>query len=71
MKTLNKIIREAVRKHIISSNGRPNNVLANELCAKYPFPGVVTMIQNAYSYFRFSKCQRSFRLKYGYYADEA
>lgn len=70
MKTLNKIIREAVRNHIIASNGRPNNVLANELRARYPFPGIATVIQDAYSYFRFAKCQRAFRVKYGYHADE-
>lgn len=68
--TLDKIIREEVRKHIIASNGKPNNTLANKLTAQYPFPGVVTMIQNEYSYYRFSKSQQKFRETYNYYAHD-
>ena len=68
MKTLNKNICEAVRKHIIATNGNPDGSLASELCARYPFPGVVTMVQNAYNYFRFAKSQQKFRETYNYYA---
>ena len=69
MKGIKKIVRKEVRGLIIANNGDLKNEHINPIIARYePFFGlnIVTIVQAACSYFRFSSQQEAFRNKYNY-----
>ena len=67
MRTITQIIRDEVKQVIIANNGVVKCADIANLHSKYRnISGVVTMVQNAISYFRFSPQQANFREKYNF-----
>lgn len=69
MKNLNKQIRNEIKKIIIANNGEIQNadvVRIYDLFRPVVGINVVSMVQNAISYFRYSPQQAVFRNKYNF-----
>lgn len=69
MISIYKTIKEECRKVIIATNGNPLNRDITPIYERFkPVCGleVVTHVQNALNFFRFSPTQAKFRKKYGY-----
>jgi DUF1009 family protein len=69
MRTIQQIIRNDVKAMIIANNGTVKNYDLTRLYDKYRNEvHIVTLVQNALSYFRFSPQQAYFRAKYNFNA---